>query len=335
MSRVHATERGAIVSTLCEELTTFRRARRFLWLPATSNPAILYVLARPHKPGAPSLHLSANETEIPAVQPRAPKHSRCRWHTVTVDPQLLQPGENTFELWTATTAMDAWSFGLEPGHAQPRSYITDDGGKTWRNNKMGYLNAVSGEYVVRVRLAEGEDPPAPKVLWEDPDHPCLVSLRQLMPEEALACGPLMRRVGILSSWISSSWEHTNSLRAAQYAPWDAETILAWGRAQSGHGGQRPVVMYVHYAVMFVSCCAALRLPARCAVLKASTPGGFGGHFVAEVWSEEYEKWIMVDPTWDFSVWRGCTPLSITEIQETDSCLGTLIRPGPGLRTQLE
>jgi len=92
-------------------------------------------------------------------------------------------------------------------------------------------------------------------------------------------------------------------------------------------------MCVHYAVVFVSCCAAIGLPARCTVLKTGLPGGSGGHFVAEVWLEAYDKWVMVDPTWDLMVWKDSLPLSVTEIQEVDTSLDGLFDLGPGFEMQ--
>ncbi len=46
MSRLYHSEKGYVLPTLCEELTRYRRARKVLHLPGTSEPATLYVLAR-------------------------------------------------------------------------------------------------------------------------------------------------------------------------------------------------------------------------------------------------------------------------------------------------
>jgi hypothetical protein len=166
------------------------------------------------------------------------------------------------------------------------------------------------------------------VVPEDPACPRLETLRQAAPREARQRGPLLGRVRALSSWLASSWEHTSSARAAQYAPWDAATILAWGRSQCGHSGQRPITMCVHYAVAFVSFCQALGIPARCAVL-VGTPNGFDGHFVTEVWFAEYGKWVMVDPNADAICWQDNEPLSIPQIQRLGDDLSGVLEYGPG------
>ena len=83
------------------------------------------------------------------------------WYEFSVE--KLKEGENTFELWTDHTAMAGWSLAMEAGHPAPDSAISDDGGQTWRSERMGYLNAVLGEYVIRIRLAEAKIPHRP--LW--------------------------------------------------------------------------------------------------------------------------------------------------------------------------
>ncbi len=330
MSKLYFSENGRVVATLCEELTTYRRARKVLRLPSTTAPGTLYLLARSYEGSALPLRVSVNGTEVPPVQPG--NSIRYSWYSVSIAPSLLRPGDNTFGFWTDATAMNAWSLAMEGGYAGPESFISDDGGATWRSEKMGYLNVQRGEYVVRVRLAEGQAPAPPSMVWEDPSNLRLTHLRKIMPPGAVDAGPLMGRVRALTSWLSSSWEHTDSGRAVQYAPWDVETILAWGKAQSGHNAQRPIVMCVHYAAAFVSCCQAVGIPARCAVLKG-TPTGRDGHFVAEVWFEEYGKWVMVDPNTDAVLWKGGVPLSIPDIQQAGGDLSELIVWGPGAEFQ--
>ena len=326
MSKLYFSENGHVVPTLCEELTTYRRARKVLRLPRTAEPGVLYVLARPYPDSTLPIRLAVNGAEVAAIKPNS--SGRTHWYDVTINESLLKPGANTFDFWTDTTAMNGWSLAIEAGHAEPQSFVTDDSGATWRNEKMAYLNVLRGEYVVRMRLAEGEDPAPPIMVWEDPANPRIESLRRIMPAQALKPGPLLGRVRALTSWISSSWEHTNSVRAAQYAPWDAETILAWGAARLGHNGRRPIVMCVHYAVAFVTCCQAAGIPARCAVVWG-TVNSNEGHFVAEVWFEEYGKWVMVDPNLDAILWKNGVPLSVTEVQQADSDLRDLVEWGPG------
>ncbi len=330
MSKVHFTESGHVLPTLCEELTAYRRARKVLELPATAAPATLYLLARPYAGSGLPLRISVNGTEIDPLRPTSVQ--AYTWYEVTLPPTVLKPGPNTFEFWTDAQAMDAWSLAIEGGLPNPGSYLSDDGGEHWRNDKMGYLNILSGEYVVRVRLAEGEDPAPPTFVWEDPHNPRLAHLRQRLPAAALQPWPLMERVRALTHWISTSWQHTDSSKAQQYAPWDAETALSWGRVRTGHDGHVPIVMCVHYGAAFVSGAQAAGFPAR-AVVSADTLNGYGGHFTTEVWFDEYRKWVLVDPNLDVIFYRGDVPLSVREIQEAGADLGGLIRWGRGSEFQ--
>jgi len=330
MSRLYLSENGNVVPTLCEELTVYRRARKVLDLPPTADPGTLYVLACPYASSDLPLRLAVNGSEVQAIRPdAAPIY---RWYDVLVASSLLRPGANTFEFWTDSTAMNAWSLAVEAGHAESQSFISDDGGRSWRNEQMGYLNVLRGEYVVRVRLAEGEDPTPPAMVWEDTANPRLESLQQIVPKQALQAGPLLARIRPLMDWICLSWEYRNRHGAAQYAPWDAETILAWGQAASGHNGQLPIVACLHYAVTMVSCCQAVGIPARSAIITPALDTG-DGHFVTEVWFDEYGKWVMVDPNMDAIVWKDGVPLSITDIQRAGSDLSELIEWGPGSESQ--
>ena len=328
MSRLYYSEDGRVMPSLCEELTTFRRARKTLALPATDAPGRVYILARPYPDNNAPLRMALNGAEVAALQPDRP--GAYSWYELSV--AGLEAGDNTFELWTDGTAMDGWSLAMEAGHAAPDSGVSDDGGETWRSDRMGYLNSVLGEYVIRVRLAEGADPPPPAMAWEVAESPRLVSLRRLLPPVARDQGPLIHRVRALSAWLASSWEHTNSLRAGQYAPWDAETLLAWAPRQAGHNGKRPVAMCVHYAAAFVSCAQAVGIPARCAVLTEAV-NGFNGHFVAEVWFDEYGKWAVVDPNADALFVKGGAPMSMGEVRAAGENLKTHIEYGRGAEYQ--
>lgn len=329
MSRLYYTEEGRVLPSLCEELTTHRRARKVFRLPSTSAPGRLFVLARAHAGCTSPLRMAVNGSEMEAILPVTP--GRYRWHEVAIDRANLVQGDNAFELWTDSTAMDAWSLAIEPGHGEPNSFLSDDGGHSWRNIRMAYLNAVRGEYVVRIRLDEGEDPVPPAVVWEDPDDPRVAALLDVLPSDVQDGGEILGRVRALSSFLASSWEHTNSQRAAQYAPWDAATILAWGAERAGHNGKRPIVMCVHYAAAFVSCAQAVGIPARCAVLTA--PNGRDGHFVAEVWLEAHGKWAVVDPNADALFVSDDVPMSMGEIQAAGTNLREKIQWGSGTEYQ--
>ena len=326
MSALYHNEEGRVIPTLCEELTRFRRAKVTLFLPLTGAEATPYILAKADHLTNNPLHIHINGINQKDILPET--KTFYKWYTIPIPMQVLQKSANTVVLWTDTSAMTGWSLAMEAGHPHPRSAVSDDAGESWRSHRMGYLNAIQGEYCVRIRLAEGTDADPPDMIWENPAHPRVEALRQIIPPKIGRLSRRMDQVRALASWISMSWEHVSSGRAAQYSPWDAETILSWGAAQSGHSGQRPIAMCVHYAVAFVSACQALGIPARSAVL-TGTPNGSNGHFVAEVWFEEHQKWVMVDPNCDAILFKDHIPLSISEIQGLGNDLAPYVSWGQG------
>lgn len=332
MSRLYYSEHGHVIPSLCEELTNYRRARKLLFLPGTREPARLFILARSYPDNTAPLRVAVNGDELAALQPAS--SLAYFWYEVDVPPKLLKAGENVFEFWTDTWAMNAWSLALENGHRQSDSFVTTDGGVTWRNDRLGYHNISLGEYVVRIRLHEGTDAPPPSMVWEDPNHPRLAHFRELLPDHVRQKGTTLERVRRLTTWAASSWFYRNSGPSTQYAPWDAETILAWGKAGQGHNGREPIVMCVHYAVTLVTGCLALGIPARAAVFTGAI-NGFNGHFTAEVWLEEFGKWVMVDPTVDAVLSRNGIPLSVTEIQVAGDDLTDLIVWGEANQYQIQ
>ena len=332
MSKLYYTESGHSMPNLAEELTTFRRARKVLALPPTSSPATLYFVARAHEGSDRPLHVSVNGTPLPLVTPQLPWHT---WYELSVGPALLRDGQNIFEFWTDSTAMNSWALGLEAGHADPNSYVSDDSARTWRNHHMAYLNVVRAEYVVRVRLAEGVDPAPPSMVFNDPDDPRLESLRATMPAQALDRSlPKLERLRSISTWLASSWEHTPAAQGLGVVntPWDPETVLAWAPGQCGHNGLRPTANCIFYGVSFANAAQAIGVPARCAIF-AGKPGKADGHFTAEYWSDEHQKWAMVDPNFDDFFLRDGVPMSVSELQELGSDLQDVTARGPGAESQ--
>jgi hypothetical protein len=330
MSRLYYTENGRVIPTSCEELADYRIARKVLHLPATDQPATLYVLARAYPEHKQPLRIAVND--VPISGPSPGPEDGYLWYEIAVPPSLLQVGPNRFEFWADTPAMQGWSLGLEGGHCQPQSWLSTDGGSTWRREKMGHLHTMSGEYVVRVRLAEGEDPSPPPMVWETPSTGRLERVRRMIPAVAREGTSTLDRVRALTSWVCTRWVYR--CEGASYSPWDAETIIAWGQAGRGHDGRDPIVMCVHYGVTLVTCCAAIGIPARPAIFTGGV-NQHNGHFTAEVWLQEYDKWVMVDPTLDAIVFQNGTPLSVGEIQQAGDDLSGLIAWGPGYAFQME
>lgn len=89
----------------------------------------------------------------------------------------------------------------------------------------------------------------------------------------------------LRRWTRQQWENGWDRGPLQFVPpWDAMVVLELASRQLTLG------MCTHYASTFVQCCLAIGLVARVALITA--------HCVAEVWSNEFGKWVMMDPGCD-------------------------------------
>lgn len=331
MSALFLTENGFVQPDLCEEVNAFRRAAKVLALPETRQPARLFLLARPHRLDGPPLYVSANGLAPQEIRPQGSVPS-FGWYEIAVPADQLKAGANRFEVWSEGSAMNAWTLALDTtAGGDPDSFLSLDGGKTESGRHKGRSNNLPGEYVLRVRLQEGEDPTPPAFTWEDPQHPRLRSLLEMIPADIRTPGPTLNKVHQLTAWIAQLWEYRSSALAAHYAPWDAETIIAWGQARRGQNGQLPVVMCVHYAIVYVAACQALGIPSRGAVFTESL-NGFHGHFAAETWIPELQKWVFVDPNVDVVFYRNDVPLSVKELQQ-EKDWSPLVRFGPGFAYQ--
>ncbi|MDY7010989.1 MAG: transglutaminase-like domain-containing protein [Planctomycetota bacterium] len=99
---------------------------------------------------------------------------------------------------------------------------------------------------------------------------------------------------------------------------DALAILQWCRKNRGHCGLKAHSFCHHYAHVYSQACLAMGLQARTLV----ATGDGHGHCFTEVWSNDYKKWVFIDPEHDFHVakdgkWRktaaeGVIPISTLE-----------------------
>ena len=333
MSTLFYTERGYVTPDENEEVNFFRRAYKNLNLPETNAPAELFILARPHHLDVSPLKIEVNGQTTLFLEPQgdAPAY---RWYKVSVPDSALRAGENSFQIWSEGSAMNSWSIALDKSiDGSQGSFLSLDGGKTktWRNKSR--TNHQAGEYVLRIRIDEGQDPEPPEFLWEPPDHPRLASLRDLIPDEVKSSDSLIDQVHLLATWVASSWEYRSSALASLYAPWDAETILAWGQSQKGQNGLLPVVMCVHYAIVYITACQSLGIKSRPAVFTEDL-GGYHGHFVAETWVPALNKWIFVDPNIDAVFYQNDEPMTVSALKAHDDW-NPFVRFGKGFDYQIK
>jgi hypothetical protein len=128
--------------------------------------------------------------------------------------------------------------------------------------------------------------------YESLGHPSLKQLREQYKLEDVVKGAAtqLERVVKLNHWISTQWKwHAPE---PVYPAWNALDILkkksAGGESQGGFCGQ--------YAIAMTQCCLALGIQAR--YVFAALPGVIGGHEVAEFWSDDLGKWVLMDTNMD-------------------------------------
>lgn len=171
--------------------------------------------------------------------------------------------------------------------------------------------------VSQLSYAESKVSPSYLFTQQGPAEPKLNTLRrQERLAEIIAGGATQwEQVLALRSWVAVQWVHRAPHEFRRCCPWDALTILAWMRADRGHGQPQPDAYCTHYAIVLAQCALALGWSARLWVMSAEPTLHTNGHFVAEIWSAVHEKWVMHDADTDSHIERAGEPLSVLEIHD--------------------
>ena len=328
MSKLFYTETGRTIYLANEELSSRRRARKLIQLPSeVQSGGTLYIYATPHPGCELPLQVAVNGRRTAVV---ASHSSYLHWHKLPVEAADLRGGGNVIELWCEALAMDGWALGLEGGHSNPGSKLSIDGGRTWQSEHMGLYHRLRGEYVVRLRVNDpsSRDADPPRCIWEDRNCALFEEFRKLIPPEVQETSDAWERSRALASWIAQQWTYRNTSTGIDYAPWDPLTILSWAKQSHGHAMARPVVMCVHYGVVFTSAALAIGIPSR-NICSTSDLNRGCGHFISEVWMEKWGKWCAIDPTADLVYVGDGVPLSSAELYPNRDQLSSLAVRGTG------
>ncbi len=128
------------------------------------------------------------------------------------------------------------------------------------------------------------------MMEESWDHP---RLKKLAEDEHLLQvifpgATEFEKILLLRKWTRSQWNGDG--KPFYYPPWDAIEILRLARSYGNKA------FCAQYAIVFLQSCLAVGIPARYVDLP--------GHFVVEIWSNEYNKWVIMDPTRDVHFRKG-------------------------------
>jgi hypothetical protein len=108
----------------------------------------------------------------------------------------------------------------------------------------------------------------------------------------------------LKDWVARQWPHGNP---DPYPPWNALIILEWARRPIN-----PVYGFcAQYAQVMLQALLSLGYLAR--YIEVGLTYNPYAHFILEVWSNQYNKWIVMDPDYNVHFEADGIPLSAREV----------------------
>ena len=128
-----------------------------------------------------------------------------------------------------------------------------------------------------------------EMILDDPHRPELVRLRNLYKLDDLVAGSLDRYEELrrLLAWVHALWEHDGNHRPTRPDPLTIPEEASQGAR----------FRCVEYSIVMAAAATAIGMPARVISLRtgdAETCAHAGAHVVAEVWLEQFGKWVFSD-----------------------------------------
>lgn len=163
------------------------------------------------------------------------------------------------------------------------------------------------EKVEVVELANGELPHGRfPFRYESDVHGRLAKLRkqERLDEVVQGAASEFEQFVLLMDWTNRQWDLG---MPNPYPPWDAFQILEEIR-QGRTGG-----FCAQYAVVFAQACLSLGCQARYVDIIDLLQDGRRTHFTVEVWSNDYQKWVVMDPSYNIYFQRDGVPLSALDL----------------------
>jgi hypothetical protein len=148
------------------------------------------------------------------------------------------------------------------------------------------------------------------IIMSDPNEPNMVKLREKYNLEKLVSEAKddYEKLKLITEWTQKQWKHNGNNQPSKPDPL---TIL-----QEASEGK--MFRCVEYATAIAACARSLGLPSRVLCLKRSdveTATSGAGHVVAEVWLNQFNKWVFVDGQWGAIPEKKGIPLNAVEFQD--------------------
>jgi hypothetical protein len=158
-----------------------------------------------------------------------------------------------------------------------------------------FLLWVAQSEIVLVTAEDNGEIPASSYVLEEDDfrHPRLQLLRSREKlDEVVAGAPRQFEAAMrLRAWASRQWKPGGDF---YYPPWDAVEILDLAREHGNRG------FCAQYAIVFLQACQSMGIHARYVDLP--------GHFVVSVWSDDFDRWVLMDPMNDLHYEKDGVPM---------------------------
>ena len=140
--------------------------------------------------------------------------------------------------------------------------------------------------------------------FEDPHSPEIKWLQHYTLPVIKGVDSQWDRYSVLRTWVREQIPYRDTVMKSQ---WDAKRILqtVW---------DDPSVGFIcdAFAATYVSACASVGLNAR--MVHLGDNRGFG-HYATEVWSDDYRKWVFMDPLYNCHFTLKGVPLSALELHD--------------------
>jgi len=148
------------------------------------------------------------------------------------------------------------------------------------------------------------------IIMDNPNDPNIVKLRKKYDLERLVSKAKddYEKLRLILAWVQKQWEHHGDNKPSKSDPL---TIL-----KEVSEGKR--FRCVEYAIVVAACTRSLGMPSRRLGLKrpdVETAESGAGHVVAEVWLEQFNKWVFVDGQYGAIAEKGGVPLNAVEFQD--------------------
>ncbi len=153
--------------------------------------------------------------------------------------------------------------------------------------------AAQSEFVIVTNEDNGEIAVSSYVLQEDDflnPRLRLLRSREKLDDVVAAGATQFDKIVLLRRWVRSQWQSSGDF---YYPPWDALEILDLARQHGNRG------FCAQYAVVFLQACQSLGIHGRYVDLS--------GHFIVAVWSDDFDKWVVMDPSQDIHYEKDGVP----------------------------